>query len=179
MIWNNCPVTNTNSKISSTYYVNSSDIHTGVDIEHKGSVFNMCEGVVLFIGKSFNMDGITIVVQYSTTQCVRYSNLSYCYVRIGQPIKRGIRLGECNGNIHFEYLTTHVSSVPECIRIGSVSYYRHDPQCIIDGSVLLSDSGIDSLTIVTKDDKVPDIEMTQAMNDEFNINNRGEILEQF
>lgn len=179
MIWNKCPITNKNSKISSNYGIKDKNLHTGVDIEYTGSVLSICEGVVLFVGQSFNMKGITVVIQYSTTQCVRYSNLSECFVSSGSTVQRAVVIGECEGSIHFEYLTTSASEVPECVRIGSVTYYRHDPQCIIDGSVLLSDSGIDKLTIVTESTELPDVEMTPAMEDEFGGNNRGEILEQF
>lgn len=179
MIWNKCPITNKNSKIDSTYGITDKNLHTGIDIQHTGSVLSICEGVVIFVGQSFNMKGITAVIQYSTTQCVRYSNLSSCFVLSGSIIKRGVVIGECEDNIHFEYLTTSVSYIPECVRIGSVTYYRHDPQCIIDGSVLLSDSGIDKLTVVTSDTILPDVEMTPEMNAEFNIDNRGERLEQF
>ena len=171
LIWNNCPITNQNSEILQSWSIGKKN-HTGVDVQGS-DVHSICDGVVIQLGQATNKT-YAITVQYSTNQCVRYSNLSSVDVSAGQIVEKGQLLGQCKEFVHFEYLTTYIdSSQIFTVRIGTQTYYKHDPQCIIDGSILLSGSGLKNITIINDSDKVNIIHITGDMDKEF-TGNRGD-----
>ena len=141
--WLNCPVTHSDVKISKEFKVSNDIIHSGVDIEYTGKIYSICEGVVIFKSSPVNNKDNFIVIQYNKYICIRMSNLTEINVNLGDALPRNTIIGQCESYLHFEYLTTYdiYPSIPS-VKVGYQTYYRNDPQLIIDGSVLLSDSNV-------------------------------------
>lgn len=168
-MWTNCPITKKNSEILQSWYTEDTN-HTGLDISGD-TIYSICYGVVIYVGQAANKT-YTVIVQYDREICVSYSNLISVYIESGQMIKQGELLGECEQFVHFEYITTYKDSSIFPVRVGTQTYYKHDPQCIIDGSVLLSGSGLENVKIIGDATKLPIINMSPMMNEEF-ANSRG------
>lgn len=171
LIWNNCPITNQNSQISKSWSIGKEN-HTGVDV-YGSNIYSICEGVVIQLSQACNKT-YALTIQYSSKQCVRYSNLSSVDVTSGQIIEMGQLLGQCKKFVHFEYLTTSVDNIQVfTVRIGTQTYYKHDPQCIIDGSILLSGSGLTNVKIINDLNDVQIVPITEDIEKEF-TGNRGD-----
>lgn len=169
-IWNNCPITNKNSTILRKWIVGSKN-HTGLDIECS-EVHSICDGVVIQCGQSTNKT-FSCIVQYSSKQCVKYSNLNMLSVNAGQIVESGQYIGSCKQYVHFEYLITVQSNPVFPVRVGTQTYFKVDPQCIVDGSIVLSGSGLKNITYIDRNSSIMNINITDSMNLEF-TGNRGD-----
>ena len=171
--WINCPISNSAVDIIKSFRVSEDNIHSGVDIEYTGQVHSICEGVVIFVSSPDAAETHSVIVQYNRHICIRYDNLFETQVQLGQAILRQHILGSCKKFVHLEYLTDqNIHPTIPSVRVGSKTYFRSDPQLIIDESINLPDSGINDVIVAT-DSKHNDITLTPDMDNEFNINNRG------
>lgn len=125
----NCTLTQSDTEIIKHYgKQEDGTYHTGVDVAAT-SVFSICNSVVIDIAVDSNGKHV-VTVQYDADRCIRYSNLVIVAVRLGEPIRRGYRIGEVAGHVHFELLSrTPANSFP--VRVGAVTYFRVDPTAII------------------------------------------------
>ena len=169
-IWNNCPITAKNSIILRKWFIGSEN-HTGIDIECS-EVYTICDGVIIQCGQSNNKT-FSCIIQYSSKQCIKYSNLNRLYVDAGQTVESGQYIGTCKQYVHFEYLVTAQSNPVFPVRVGTQTYFKVDPQCIVDGSIVLSGSGLKNVTYIDRNSNIMNVDITDSMNSEF-TGNRGD-----
>lgn len=108
--------------------------HTGLDILAT-TVYSICKGVVLFVGKDED-NKYVVSVQVNNTQCVRYGNLKEVSVIAGQLVDAHV-IGTADQHVHFEYCTTDLSGSIWPVRLGKVTYYKHNPYSVISGEISL------------------------------------------
>ena len=103
--------------------------HTGVDIEGL-EIYSYQSGVVTQIG---NMDNnlYAIVVQYTASTSLRYANMSSLFVKQGDVISQGQLIGIAKKFVHFEYLTRDKGTSEWSVRVGSITYFKQNPELII------------------------------------------------
>lgn len=112
--------------------------HTGLDIS-AATVYSICKGVVLFVGKDED-NKYVVSVQVNNTQCVRYGHLNEVSVIAGQLVDAHV-IGTADQYVHFEYCTTDVSGSIWPVRLGEVTYYKHNPYPVISGEISLDSTG--------------------------------------
>lgn len=106
--------------------------HTGVDILSK-EVYSIVDGVVLQIGKTHTTYSVTI--QYDSDIVFRYNSLNSINVVEGQIINQSELVGQCDKFCRFEYASRERSGSIWPVRIGEITYYKHDPEPILDGKI--------------------------------------------
>lgn len=139
----NCKITKSDSTLLKPWIesVNSKDykiykcLHSGVDISGK-SAYSICYGVIIEIGKS--TDGYSVSIQYDVSACIRYCYLKSIAVSIGSTVSDGQLIGTASKSIHLEYITTTKKSSIWPVRIGQVTYYKHNPTDILNSGVPVS-----------------------------------------
>ena len=103
---------------------------TGFDIICK-DVFNIAYGQVVYVGQ---YDGLyTVNIKSNNNEVLRYGHLRYVSVNTGSYIKEGQRVGFSDEYLHLEYATTWKGSSLFPVRINDLTYYKQDPQDILDG----------------------------------------------
>lgn len=128
---------------------------TGVDIL-ASTVYSACKGVVIFVG--CDMSGkYTITVQIDSKQSIRYCNLSSENVSPNDRVDEGTELGTVDKLVRVEYCTTEIDEDSQntednpsdeegreaiYVRIGSMTYYKHDPYDLLVGNKELTIVGI-------------------------------------
>lgn len=158
-------ISNRQSKLYSTYKT----LHTGLDIQTH-DVYGFQSGVVTQIGK--DEDGHSVVtVQYSGHVSLRYGHLMDVYVKSGETLFVGSFIGVAYKYLHFEYVTTESSIWP--VRIGTITYYKHDPEPLLSGDIILNANDWSHVHQVNYyyDAAYP---LTGAMADEFSNNRNGD-----
>lgn len=178
----NCPITRTSSAALFPY-IDSEDsgwysiyggYHDGIDIEAK-SVHSICQGVVLFIGQEYDDNNLyEISIQYDADCCLRYCHLSSVIVNKGDAVYSGSMIGEAKDFVHFEYVSIPKNNSIWPVRIGSQTYYKHNPEQYADGTLQLLDSTWTDMVIVQGDEDFEPLEFTDAMKGEFMVDNRGD-----
>lgn len=118
--------------IKNEWYKMYGGYHTGIDISSK-SAYSIVDGVVIQIGQDYQSYSVT--VQYDSDNIFRYKNLKSVNVNEGQVIHQSDLVGTCIKFFHFEYASRERSGSIWPVRIGEVTYYKHNPEPIIDGKI--------------------------------------------
>lgn len=109
--------------------------HTGLDIEGS-EIYSFQSGVVTQIGDMGN--GLcSVVIQYTAKTSLRYANMSSTCIHKGDVIRQGQMIGVAKKFVHFEYLTSEKEDSMWPVRVGSNTYFKHNPELLIDGTVKL------------------------------------------
>ena len=177
----NCPITRTTSNMLYPYIDNENDkwyriyggFHTGVDLECQ-SVHSACQGIVLDIGQDLD-ELYEVTVQYDANQCLRYCHLQSILVKENDLIDEGQWIGDAKDFVHFEYVDTNDSEAIWTFRAGVMTYFKHDPELYADGSEHLPNSSLVNIVNVPSDEVFPEIEFSEAMNEEFSDNRVDEV----
>ncbi|MCM1226429.1 MAG: M23 family metallopeptidase [Clostridium sp.] len=106
--------------------------HTGIDI-YADNVYSFASGVVISVGKTDKFYAVT--VQYDSNIALRYLNLMTVSVSAGQAVQAGFNIGAADKYVHFEYVTKSKDNSMWSVRIGTETYYKHDPMKITGGQV--------------------------------------------
>lgn len=174
-----CPITRQAASIlypyidsnQSGWYNIYGGLHDGIDIVAK-SVHSICQGVVLFIGQNMDNHKYEITVQYDADRCLRYCNIAVVYVNSGDAVIEGQLLGDVEDFVHFEYTSRPKNESVWPVRVGTQTYYKHDPEEYADGRITLLNSSLTDMTTITSADELPSIEITDSMLGEFDVDNR-------
>lgn len=111
--------------------------HYGVDLICD-DVFSACFGVVAEV---YRDDGhYHVAVQYNDRIMLRYCNLKYSHVVVGQPVIYRQLIGVADKHVHFEYCIPTMQDSDRCVRICDITYIKTDPMVIL----------------VSRDEMVPD-----------------------
>lgn len=106
--------------------------HTGLDL-YANQVYSFASGVVTSIGKSKSYYAVTI--QYDAQTSLRYLHLKTVSIGAGQIVQQGFNIGTADTNVHFEYITKDKKDSLWPVRIGTETYYKHNPLNIIGGEI--------------------------------------------
>lgn len=106
--------------------------HTGLDL-YANHVYSFTSGVVTSIGKEDSHYAVT--VQYDAQTSLRYLHLKTISVGAGQIVQQGFNLGTADQYVHFEYITKNKKDSLWSVRIGTETYYKHNPFDIIGGEI--------------------------------------------
>lgn len=133
-VFENCPLTNQDSKVLKEFFVgkSSSESHLGIDVSGS-SVYSLSFGVVCGVG--LEEDGcIAVTVQYDDFQCIRYCHLSVVAdsIGIGDTIEYRDFIGNCERYVHLEYGVSTTISSNSIIRCGDTEYYKSDPLPLLE-----------------------------------------------
>ena len=104
--------------------------HTGIDLYAYG-VYSLCNGVVTSVGNDGKHYAVT--VQYNAFASLRYLHLKEPSVDAGQIVQQGFSIGTADKYVHFEYVTREKGDSNWPVRIGTETYYKHDPLDMIGG----------------------------------------------
>lgn len=143
--------------------------HTGMDIK-SSDVFSFASGVVIAIGKDNGSYAVT--VQYDCKISLRYMHLKAICISLGAVLYRGDKIGTADKHVHFEYITTDKEESIWPVRIGTMTYYKHNPELILSGSVRLNANDWSEVTIAP--DGYEEVPLTESMKLEFDCDSRGE-----
>lgn len=106
--------------------------HTGIDIT-ASHVYSYASGVVISIGSSEDLYAVT--VQYDSRISLRYLHLKSVCVSIGDILYPNMKIGTADQYVHFEYVSVSKDNSIWPVRIGTMTYYKHDPELVLNGSV--------------------------------------------
>lgn len=112
-----------------SWYKQYGGYHTGVDIEGL-EIYSYQSGVVTQIGTIDNAL-YAVVIQYTASTSFRYANMSSLFVKQGDVISQGQLIGIAKKFVHFEYLTSDKGASEWSVRVGSVTYFKQNPELII------------------------------------------------
>ncbi len=141
----NCIITHANSVIllpyidsedSPEYRINKHTLHDGINLQCT-NVYSPCNAVV--IQAALCDTGYCIILQYSTSICLRFANIDECLVVPGQLILSDTLIGKCSNYVHFEYLNIQPSIPSWIVRVSSLELYKHNPILVLDGSIEFDD----------------------------------------
>lgn len=153
-----------------SWYKTYGGYHTGVDIS-ANEVYSYAPGVITQIGKDRN--GLyTIVIQYSADISFRYTHLKSVYITEGQAINKGEFVGVAKEFVHFEYLTREQEGSMWVVRVGKLSWYKHNPELVLNGGVLLNANDWSLVEYMSTHYDI-DCTLSENMEDEFNSSCRG------
>lgn len=130
-------ITDSNKGIKLPWICDASDIlfnehgyHTGLDL-YTNQVYSFASGIVISIGK--NKSHYAVTVQYDAHASLRYLHLSTVSIGVGQVVQQGFNLGMADRYVHFEYITKNRDDSLWPVRIGTETYYKHNPLDMIGG----------------------------------------------
>lgn len=124
------------SSEKSEWYQIHHGFHTGLDIE-ANEIYSWESGVVTQIGQSEN-NLYSVTVQYSGQISLRYMHLKSVYVNTSDVLFAGSFIGIADKHVHFELLINDPNSSNWPVRIGTITYYKHDPEDLFTGKILLN-----------------------------------------
>jgi len=113
--------------------------HTGVDV----NVFDvkaLASGVVIDIGRESG--GVAVTVQFDVNSCLRYMHMRLINLHLGSTLKKGDSVGLSNKYLHFEYIKPISIKPIWPVRIGKLTYYKHDPTPIITGDLVIDNTDV-------------------------------------
>lgn len=122
--------------IRSKDYVRYRGLHTGLDIK-ADKVISYSPGVVIQVIKSLKYFLVTI--QYSVDTILRYDHLKEAIVQVGDIVNSNSVIGIADRFVHFEYISTERLNSIWPVRIGKVTYFKQNPEGILDGTIVISD----------------------------------------
>lgn len=117
--------------------------HTGIDL-YAENVYSLCSGVVTHVGTDGNHYAVT--VQYDGEISLRYLHLKSISVVAGQTVQQGFGIGVADKYVHLEYATKTKGDSIWSVRIGTQTYYKHNPLEI--NMVSITDAMYDTSDIV-------------------------------
>lgn len=101
--------------------------------------YSICPGKVVAIGKSEGTYAVSVLV--NDFQLIRYTNLVTCDVKLNQTLTYDEKMGNCSTlaynstlAIVFEYCTATQSDSIWPVRIGSKTFYKHNPITLFNGT---------------------------------------------
>lgn len=109
---------------------NAHGYHTGLDL-YTNQVYSFASGIVISIGK--NKSHYAVTVQYDAQASLRYLHLRTVSIGVGQIVQQGFNLGMADRYVHFEYITKNRDDSLWPVRIGTETYYKHNPLDMIGG----------------------------------------------
>lgn len=121
--------------IRSQEYKQYKKFHTGLDIQ-ADKVYNYAPGAVIQIG--YTGVHYVVTVQYSAEISLRYDHLKKVDVEEGQILHPGMLIGLADRYVHFEYISTNQENSKWPVRIGPITYFKHNPQLVFDGTVVIN-----------------------------------------
>lgn len=155
---------------SDLQYKSYGGYHTGIDLA-ASEVYSCTSGVVTQVGTdSSGMHELTI--QYDATVSLRYMNLKNVSVRVNAIIHKGDYIGAANKFVHFEYISINKEDSKWPVRIGTVTYFKHDPDLLFTGKVLLNSNDWSKIQVVNTYYDTP-YDIDANMQSEFEAENRG------
>lgn len=153
----------------------SPPLFSGVDIS-ADEVYNLVDGVVIQVSNDY-VGRHTIDVQFNRYVVIRYSNISKCNVNTNDRILSGKVIGIADRFVHVEYLTTTKVSPVYPVRIGKVTYYKDNPNSLLEGEISLERSGVYDIEVSVNNEYVP-MKFSSLQNREFS-NIGGETYVEF
>lgn len=145
--------------------------HTGIDLK-ADEVYSCESGVVTQVGTdSSGMYELT--VQYDAAVSLRYMHLKHVSVRAGAILHKGDFVGTADKYVHFEYISVNAEGSKWPVRVGKVTYFKHNPELLFSGQVLLNSNDWSAIQVVTTYYNTP-YEIDSGMQSEFEDNNRGD-----
>lgn len=106
--------------------------HSGIDL-YADIVYSLSSGVVTNVGSDDKYYAVT--VQYNAFASLRYLHLESIFVKSGQIVQQGFSIGIADKYVHFEYVTKEKRDSNWPVRIGTETYYKHDPLDMIGGGI--------------------------------------------
>lgn len=173
----NSPLTKSDTNIlvpyidnkKNSWYKTYGGYHTGVDVEGS-EIYAYQSGIVIQIGDLDN-NLKSVLIQYTASICLRYSNMSSLIVNMGDVIKPGDILGIAKKFVHFEYLSKNEDNSMWPLRVGTMTYFKHDPELIFDGVVKLNAN--DWSQVQTADTTPVEYVTRDAQKSEFDVDGSG------
>lgn len=117
---------------SDLWYAQYGGYHSGIDITAE-TVYSYASGVVLQVGADEQFKAITI--QYSSNIILRYLHMDNVLVKPGQVVYSGQEIGTAHKYVHFEYASRVQGTSMWPVRIGAITYYKQNPELVIDGII--------------------------------------------
>lgn len=108
---------------------------SGLEIK-ASSVYSICPGKVIAVGKESKKFSVSVLV--NSNQMIRYTNLDYADVSLGQSITYNTYIGSCSKYVRLEYCTGVKGDSIWPVRIQDIEMYKHDPYGLVDGSEKLT-----------------------------------------
>lgn len=139
-------------------------------------VFSICDGVIVQVEKSIEYFQV-ITVQYSVDLYVRYLNIVDMAIDIveGRTIQIGQKIGVAyHNNIHLEVCVPNAKSKLWPVRVGMKTLYKVDPMPYLEDSSKFNNYSTFHEVSENEASSLPDVELTEAMANEFDGMNRGE-----
>ena len=101
------------------------------------SVYSICMGTDLAVGKNPTTSAWCVTVEVDSQRWIRYCNLSVTNVLVGANLKDNDFIGYAYNNLmQFEYCTSTKSKFP--VRALTYQLYKNDPTPILFGQINLS-----------------------------------------
>lgn len=151
-----------------SWYKQYGGYHTGVDVEGL-ETYSYQSGVVTQIGK-MDTNLYAIVIQYTASTSLRYANMSSLCVKQGDVISQGQLIGIAKKFVHFEYLTKDKGTSMWPVRVGSMTYFKHDPELLFDGTVQLNANDWSKIQVADTT-SIPYV-LRESQESEFGVNGR-------
>ena len=134
---------------------------TGVDII-TSDVYNLAYGQIVYIGQ---YEGHYLVdIKSNNNEVLRYCNLNYVNVQPASYIREGTKIGTAQKYVHIEYVTSWRGDSVFPVRINDLTYYKQDPQDVLDGVYTV----VPTATLdYAAHDKLNPVEYTEEQKAEF------------
>ena len=123
------------SRILKKYNDESLPYVSGLEIAGT-SIYNVCPGKVVAVGQESNKT-YAVTVFINNNQMIRYTNLEYADVKVGQQLTFRDYIGRCKKFVRLEYCTPNKGHSIWPVRIDDITMYKHDPEGLINGSIKL------------------------------------------
>ena len=111
---------------------------TKLPVYHQGEgvnldeVYSLTEGLVISVSDYRGIYAVT--VQCNHQECIRYCNLKDTPLKIDDKINAEDFIGNTAEHyVHIEYCTTTQDDSIWTVRVGGISYYKHDPEKVVSG----------------------------------------------
>lgn len=145
--------------------------HTGVDLKCT-NVYSGVSGVVIQTGiDSSGMYELTI--QYDAITSLRYMHLKHVSTHTGAILQAGDHIGVADKYVHFEYISTQQETSKWPVRVGAVTYFKHNPELLLTQNSILNSNDWSSIHVINTYYKTP-YDLNNAMTAEFESDNRGD-----
>ena len=95
----------------------------------------MSMSIHLDIGIEEITKSYVINIQYNAEIVIQYWGIITKYIDLGDTVESSQMIGECKEFIHVAYLSTTQAESHWPVRVGSVTYYTHDPELYITGGM--------------------------------------------
>ena len=110
------------------------------------SIYSLSSGKVIGVGRNRQGD-IAVSVLVTNHTMIRYTHLSSIHVALGDSLSVSNLIGESNKFVRLEYCTPDKEESKWVVRFNGLVMYKHNPQGLLDGSIDLTVSAPDTLTL--------------------------------